>query len=149
MAGHKVAVQWKRDREDFEYQTYTRNHMWNFEGGTTVEASAAPAYLGDGEKIDPEQALVASLSSCHMLTFLAVAAMKRFAVDSYEDEAIGFLEKNAEGKLALTRVELRPRIVFSGERQPTTDQIDELHRISHAECFIANSVKTEVVVATR
>ena len=149
MAEHKVAVQWKRDREDFEYQTYTRNHMWNFEGGTPVEASAAPAYLGDGEKIDPEQALVASLSSCHMLTFLAVAAMKRFAVDSDEDEAVGFLEKNAEGKLALTRVELRPRIVFSGERQPTTDQIDELHRISHAECFIANSVKTEVVVATR
>ena len=90
--------------------------------------------------------MVASLSSCHMLTFLAVAAKKRYVVDSYTDDAVGFMEKNTEGKLAITRVVLRPRIVFSGERQPMTEQVDELHHIAHAECFIANSVKTEIIV---
>ena len=146
MSEHKVVVRWARDRGDFEYRTYTRNHRWDFEGGAMVEASAAPGFLGDEAKVDPEEALVASLSSCHMLTLLAVAAKKRFVVDSYVDDAVGVMEQNAEGKLAVTRVVLRPRIVFSGERQPTGEQVDELHHISHEECFIANSVKTEVVV---
>ena len=92
--------------------------------------------------------MVASLSSCHMLTFLAVAAKKRYVVDSDTDDAPGFMEKSTEGKLAITRVVLRPRVVFSGERQPTAEQVDELHHISHAECFIANSVKTERIVET-
>ena len=143
MSEHKVNVCWSK-QGTFDHEGFERAH--------TAQASnqSLPMSSANTENhVDPEQALTFSLSSCHMLTFLAVAAMKRFAVDSYEDEAIGFLEKNAEGKLALTRVELRPRIVFSGERQPTTDQIDELHRISHAGCFFANSVKTEVVVATR
>jgi organic hydroperoxide reductase OsmC/OhrA len=146
MSEHKVLVEWSGDREDFSYQTYTRNHSWSFEGGSRVEASAAPGFLGDESRVDPEEALVASLSSCHMLTFLAVAAKKRYVVDSYTDDAVGFMEKNTEGKLAITRVVLRPRIVFSGERQPTTEQVDELHHIAHAECFIANSVKAEIVV---
>ena len=139
-------MEWSGDREDFSYQTYTRNHSWSFEGGSRVEASAAPGFLGDESRVDPEEALVASLSGYHMLTFLAVAAKKRYVVDSYTDDAVGFMEKNTEGKLAITRVVLRPRIVFSGERQPTTEQVDELHHIAHAECFIANSVKTEIVV---
>ena len=146
MSEHKVLVEWSGDREDFSYQTYTRNHSWNFEGGSRVEASAAPGFLGDESRVDPEEALVASLSSCHMLTFLAVAAKKRYVVDSYTDDAVGFMEKNTEGKLAITRVVLRPRIVFSGERRPMTEQVDELHHIAHVECFIANSVKTEIVV---
>ena len=146
MSEHKVLVEWSGDREDFSYQTYTRNHSWSFEEGSRVEASAAPDFWGDESRVDPEEALVASLSSCHMLTFLAVAAKKRYVVDSYTDDAVGFMEKNTEGKLAITRVVLRPRIVFSGERQRTTEQVDELHHIAHAECFIANSVKTEIVV---
>ena len=146
MSEHKVLVEWSGDREDFSYQTYTRNHSWSFEEGSRVEASAAPGFLGDESRVDPEEALVASLSSYHMLTFLAVAAKKRYVVDSYTDDAVGFMEKNTEGKLAITRVVLRPRIVFSGVRQPTTEQVDELHHIAHAECFIANSVKTEIVV---
>ena len=114
-------MEWSGDREDFSYQTYTRNHSWSFEGGSRVEASAAPGFLGDESRVDPEEALVASLSSYHMLTFLAVAAKKRHVVDSYTDDAPGFMEKNTEGKLAITRVVLRPRVVFSGERQPTAE----------------------------
>ena len=146
MSEHKVLVKWVRDRGDFEYRTYTRNHHWDFEGGTTVEASAAPGFLGDESRVDPEEALVASLSSCHLLTLLAVAAKKRLVVDSYVDDAVGVMEQNAEGKLAVTRVVLRPRIVFGGGRQPTEEEVDQLHHIAHEECFIANSVKTEVVV---
>ncbi len=146
MSEHKVQVAWKRDSEDFKYETYTRNHSWNFvEKGTAITASAAPAFLGDKTHVDPEEALVASLSSCHMLTFLAVAAKKRLVVDSYEDDAVGFLEKNADGKLAITRVVLKPRISFGGE-QPTPEQLGQLHHISHEQCFIANSVRTEVTV---
>jgi len=149
MSQHKVQVAWKRDSEDFKYETYTRNHSWNFvEKGTAIKASAAPAFLGDAAHVDPEEALVASLSSCHMLTFLAVAAKKRFVVDAYEDDAVGFLGKNENGKLAITRVELRPRISFAGEQQPTPEQIEQIHHISHEECFIANSVRTEVTVAS-
>ena len=146
MSEHKVLVKWVRDRGDFEYRTYTRNHHWDFEGGTKVEASAAPGFLGDESRVDPEEALVASLSSCHLLTLLAVAAKKRLVVDSYVDDVVGVMEQNAEGKLAVTRVVLRPRIVFGGERQPTEEEVDQLHHIAHEECFIANSVKTEVVV---
>jgi organic hydroperoxide reductase OsmC/OhrA len=147
MSEHKVQVAWKRDLEDFKYETYTRNHSWNFvEKGAAITASAAPAFLGDKTHVDPEEALVASLSSCHMLTFLAVAAKKRFVVDSYDDEAVGFLEKNENGKLAITRVVLKPRISFGGEQQPTPEQIEQLHHIAHQECFIANSVRTEVAV---
>ena len=146
MSEHKVLVKWVRDRGDFEYRTYTRNHHWAFEGETRVEASAAPGFLGDESRVDPEEALVASLSSCHLLTLLAVAAKKRLVVDSYVDDAVGVMEQNAEGKLAVTRVVLRPRIVFGGERQPTEEEVDQLHHIAHEECFIANSVKTEVVV---
>lgn len=147
MSEHKVQVAWKRDSEDFKYETYTRNHSWTFvDKGTTITASAAPGFLGDAAHVDPEEALVASLSSCHMLTFLAVAAKKRFVVDAYEDDAVGFLGKNESGKLAITRVVLRPRISFAGDQQPTSEQIEQLHHIAHQECFIANSVRTEMTV---
>ncbi len=146
MSEHKVTVAWQRDAEDFKYESYTRNHTWTFAEGSVVEASAAPGYLGDAARVDPEEALVASLSSCHMLTFLAVAAQKRFVVDSYADDAVGLMEKNADGKLAITRVTLRPHIVFGGEKQATSEQLEQLHHTAHEQCFIANSVKTEVVV---
>jgi organic hydroperoxide reductase OsmC/OhrA len=96
--------------------------------------------------VDPEEAFVASLASCHMLTFLAIACKRRYTVDSYRDEAIGTLAKNAEGRLAITRVVLRPAVVFSGETSPTAEQTKQMHEQAHHACFIANSVKTEVVV---
>lgn len=146
MSEHRASLSWSRDTDDFKYPTYTRDHTWTFHGGEVVSASAAPEFLGNADRVDPEEALVASISACHMLTFLAVAAKRRFTVDSYSDDAVGYLEKNEDGKLAITRTELRPRIVFSGESIPSPEQIESMHHTSHRECFIANSVKTEIVV---
>ena len=146
MSEHRASIAWKRTSEDFGYDTYNREHVWTFEGGTRVEASSAPDFLGDPAAVDPEEALVASLSSCHMLTFLALCARKRYVVDAYADEAVGFMEKNDAGKLWVSRVVLRPKIAFSGERVPSAEQIDALHERAHHECFIANSVRTDVRV---
>jgi len=146
MSEHKARISWTRDGKDFGYKTYSRDHVWRFDNGVEVPASATPAYLGNPERVDPEGALVAALSSCHMLTFLALAANKGFVVDSYEDHAVGFVEKNTQGKLAVTRVELRPRIVFSGPKTPTAADMEWLHDKAHKECFIANSVTTDVRV---
>jgi organic hydroperoxide reductase OsmC/OhrA len=146
MSEHKITLEWKRDTEGFSYESYTRDHVWVFEGGARVPASAAPAYRGNPAHVNPEEALVAALSSCHMLTFLAVAAKKQFVVDLYSDHAVGRLEKNQKGKLAITRVILRPRIVFGGPTPPTSEQITALHERAHSDCFIANSVTTDVTV---
>ena len=102
MSEHKVTVDWKRETPDFAYETYNRDHDWAFDAGVTVRASANPAYLGSESCVDPEEAFVASLSSCHMLTFLAIAARKRYVVDGYHDEAVGVLAKDAAGRLAMT-----------------------------------------------
>jgi organic hydroperoxide reductase OsmC/OhrA len=144
MSAHKATIRWNRDGKDFTYKTYSRDHAWSL-NGNEVPASATPAYLGNPARVDPEAAFVAALSSCHMLTFLAVAAGKGFVVDSYEDEAVGHLEKNA-GKMAVTRVELHPRIVFGGAKQPAAADLEALHDKAHKECFIANSVTTDVKV---
>ena len=125
---------------------YPRDHTWIFDGGHTMTATAAPAYLGSTANVDPEEAFVASLSSCHMLTFLAIACKQKFVLDSYEDEAVGHMEKNAEGKMAITRVELRPKITWGGDRKPTAEQLDQMHHAAHDNCFIANSVRTNVTV---
>ena len=111
-----------------------------------MQASAAPAYLGNPNLVDPEEAFVASLSSCHMLTFLAIACKKKFVLDEYIDDAVGHMEKNAEGRLAITRVELHPKLKWSGDKQPTAEELDKMHHGAHEQCFIANSVKTEVTV---
>ena len=111
-----------------------------------MQASAAPAYLGNPKLVNPEEAFVASLSSCHMLTFLAIAAKKKFVLDEYVDEAAGHMEKNAEGKMAITKVTLKPKITFSGEKKPSADELDKMHHAAHENCFIASSVKTEVTV---
>jgi len=118
-------------------------------GGHTMTATAAPAYLGNPANVDPEEAFVASLASCHMLTFLSIACKQKFVLDSYEDEAVGHMEKNADGKLAITRVELRPKITWSGNRRPSAEELDMMHHAAHENCFIANSVKTNVTVAER
>ena len=146
MSEHKANIKWTRDGADFGYKNYSRDHIWRFDNGVEVPGSAAPAYLGNPQRVDPEAAFVAALSSCHMLTFLALASNKRFVVDSYEDNAVGHLEKNANGKLAITRVELHPKISYSGDKQPTQTDLDWLHDKAHRECFIANSVTTETKV---
>ncbi len=146
MSEHKATIAWARNGADFGYKNYPRDHVWRFDNGVEVPASAAPAYLGNPQRVDPEAAFVAALSSCHMLTFLALASNKGFVVDSYEDNAVGHLEKNAGGKLAVTRVDLKPAIAFSGAKLPAQADLDWLHDKAHKECFIANSVTTEVHV---
>jgi len=146
MSEHVVDVSWSRGEHEFTYQSYSRDHEWRFDGGVTVPGSANPAYLGtDSGTVDPEEAFVASLSSCHMLTFLAIAAKKRLVVDSYADHAVGVMAKNEAGRVAVTKVTLHPVITFAGET-PDEAGLDRLHHLSHQECFIANSVTTEVVV---
>jgi len=144
MSEHRSSIKWARNGADFGYKNYSRDHLWRFDNGVELPASAAPAYLGNPQRVDPESAFVAALSSCHMLTFLALASNKGFIIDSYEDNAMGRLEKNANGKLAITLVELHPVIVFSGAKQPTQSDLDWLHDKAHRECFIANSVTTEI-----
>ncbi|MEM7383796.1 MAG: OsmC family protein [Verrucomicrobiota bacterium] len=146
MSEHHATITWEKGSEPFTYQTYTRDHVWSFKDGQKFEASAAASFLGNPALVDPEDAMVASLSSCHMLTLLAVATKKKYVIEDYTDKAVGFLEKNDDGKLALTRVILRPRITFSGDQQPDEAALAQLHDIAHRECFIANSVKTEVTV---
>ena len=146
MSEHKVTLRWERAGSEFSYQSYPRDHTWSFDGGHTMTATAAPAYLGNPANVDPEEAFVASLSSCHMLTLLALACKQQFVLDSYVDEAVGHMERNAEGKMAITRVELYPRIAWSGEKTPSTEELGKLHIAAHDNCFIANSVKTEVTV---
>lgn len=145
MSEHEASVAWVRKTPDFHYDTYSRDHQWGFDSGVTVQASAAPGYLGNPEAIDPEEALVASIASCHMLTFLAVAARRRLTVNRYEDRAIGFMEKKEGGHLAITRVELQPRINWEGA-PPSADAIAKLHESAHRNCFIANSVRCEISV---
>ena len=149
MSLHRCSVAWVRETEGFGYEEYDRTHTWTFGGGAPLEASAAPEYKGRADLPNPEEALVGALASCHMLTFLAVASRKRLQVDAYEDEAEGAMEKNEQGKLAVTRVTLRPRVVFGGEKQPSADELMHMHDVAHRECFIANSVKTEVTVEPR
>jgi len=146
MSEHKANIVWARSGAGFSYKTYPRDHVWRFENGVEIAGSAAAAYLGNPQRVDPESAFVAALSSCHMLTFLALASNKGFIVDSYEDAAVGHLEKNASGKLAVTRVELHPKIEYSGAKQPNNSDLEWLHDKAHRECFIANSVTTEVKV---
>ena len=146
MSEHKATTIWSRGGKNFGYKNYSRDHVWRFDNGVEVPASATPSFLGNPQRVDPEAAFVAALSSCHMLTFLALASNKGFIVDSYEDHAVGHLEKNAAGKLAVTRVDLHPRIVFSGDKTPADADLEWLHDKAHKECFIANSVTTEVQV---
>ncbi|HEX6999443.1 MAG TPA: OsmC family protein [Gammaproteobacteria bacterium] len=148
MSEHHARITWQRTSQDFTYQTYNRSHEWRFKA-VTVPASAAKEYRGDEERVNPEDALVAALSSCHMLTFLAIAAKRKLSLDAYEDDAVGVLEKDAAGKLAITRVTLRPRIVWSSGVTVAPDELAKMHHEAHENCFIASSVKTEVTVAPR
>lgn len=145
MSDYRAKIVWKRTSADFSYDGYNRDHVWQIPGGADIAASSAPEYRGTAERIDPEQALVASLSSCHMLTFLAIAARKRLVIDAYEDDASGVMTKNAKGKLFVSHCTLRPKITWGGTA-PSADEIEKLHHLAHEECFIANSVLTEIAV---
>ena len=149
MPEHKSVVVWTRDGATFTDNRYSRAHRWLFDGGLEVPASASPHVvpppMSVAAAVDPEEALVASLSSCHMLWFLSLAAKQGFVVESYRDEGVGVLGKNPAGKTAVTRVTLRPAVEFAGTQRPTADQITALHHQAHERCYIANSVTTEVL----
>src|SRR5438046_4237485 len=144
MSEHKVTLRWERSGAEFVDQKYPRDHTWSFDGGHTMTASAAPAYLGNPANVDPEEAFVASLSSCHMLTFLAIACKQKFVLDDYTDEAVGHMEKNAEGRLAITRVELHPKITWSSDKKPKTNDLAKMHHGPRHKCIIANSSNNDV-----
>lgn len=148
MSAYSAIIAWQRNEAVFTDNRYSRGHVWRFDGGAEIPASASPSIVpvpcSDTAGIDPEEAFVASLSSCHMLWFLSIAARRGYIVETYLDEASGILEENAEGRLAITRVTLRPNVEFVGSRIPGDDEIQAIHDEAHENCFIANSVKTDV-----
>jgi organic hydroperoxide reductase OsmC/OhrA len=150
MHNYEAKVSWTRGAsEKFTDNRYSRAHQWAFDSGITVRASSSPSVvplpLSVADAVDPEEALVASTSSCHMLYFLFFAAKKGFVIDSYVDNASVVLEKNAAGKMSMSRITLRPSITFAGP-SPSQADLDALHHAAHEECFIANSLKSEIVV---
>jgi organic hydroperoxide reductase OsmC/OhrA len=152
LSDYKATIEWARQSAGFDYKTYNRTHTLSFAGGIRVPASAAPGNIpptaAGAPGVDPEQAFVASVSSCHMLWFLHLACRATFVVDRYVDEASGVLQKDPEGRMAMTRVTLRPVVTFAG-RQPSAAEHAQLHQGAHDKCFIANSVKSEIVIEPR
>lgn len=148
MSQYSATVTWRRNGEVFTNNRYSRAHRWSFDGGVEVAASSSPHVvpvpLSMPGAVDPEEAFVASLASCHMLWFLSIAATRGFVIDEYVDEAVGVMAKNGDGRLAMTEVTLRPAIRFGGDRQPSETEHHAMHHEAHEECFIANSVKTTV-----
>ena len=145
---HKAIISWKLNGSDFVKGKYSREHTWAFDGGVKVAASPSPTVVpapwSNAANVDPEEAFVASISSCHMLTFLWFASRGGFTLVSYTDEAVGVMTKNERGALWVSTVTLNPQLAWSGERLPTAEEIAALHHTAHEECFIANSVKTDV-----
>lgn len=148
MHQHTSTVIWQREQAAFVDHRYSRRHLWQFDGGVVVSASSSPHVVplpfSDPAGVDPEEAFVASLSSCHMLWFLDIAARAAWVVERYRDEAVGIMARNDQGQQAMTHVTLRPAVQFAGA-QPSAQQLQDLHHRAHASCFIANSVKTEVL----
>ena len=148
MSEHKATISWRCTSAEFLKGKYSREHTWKFDGGLTVPASPSPAVVpapwSNPAHVDPEEAFVASISSCHMLTFLYVASRQGFQVDSYEDEAVGAITKNEKGVPWVHSVTLHPKIAYSGEKRPTPGDEEKLHHLAHEQCFIAASVKTDV-----
>jgi len=151
MSTYTATIRWSSDDPElYRKGRYYRGHEWAFDGGTVVPASAAPENVPSGTAnpagVDPEEALIAAISSCHMLFFLDYARRAGFAIRSYIDEAVGVMEKGADGKISVTKVSLRPKIEWAGDNAPSAEQVADLHHRSHEDCFIANSVKSEVTV---
>lgn len=150
MSEHTAVVVWEREGALFTDNRYSRKHRWRFDGGVEVPASSSPLSvpvpLSVAEAVDPEEALVAALSSCHMLWFLSIAAKRGFVIERYRDNAAGVLAKNAAGRMAMAVVTLRPDATFSGDRRPSREELDAMHHQAHDLCLIANSVTSEVRV---
>src|SRR6516165_10714423 len=148
MSEHKATIRWERTDPEFLKGKYSREHTWSFDGGVTVPASPSPSVVpapwSNSANVDPEEAFVASVSSCHMLTFLYLAGKQGFQIDRYEDEAVGLMTRNEKGVPWLSLVTLRPQIDYSGEKRPTPADEERLHHLAHEQCFIANSIKTQV-----
>ncbi|MCG9639427.1 OsmC family protein [Vibrio sp. Isolate34] len=154
MSEYGAVIRWQKAKEEvFSDNQYSRGHTWEFDGGVTVPASSSPYVvplpLSVEANVDPEEAFIAALSSCHMLTFLGIAAKQKYVIESYVDDAIGVLEQDESGRSSVTSVTLRPKIVFIGSKVPTRAQLDKLHHLAHKNCFIANSVKTDIVVEAK
>lgn len=151
MSEHKATIQWTRTGDEFLKGKFSRAHTWTFDGGLVVPASSAPTAVpvpySNPANVDPEEAFIASISSCHMLTYLWVAYRGGFIVDSYEDEAVGAMTKNEKGIFWVSLITLHPKITYSGEKVPTAEDIERMHHQAHEYCFIANSVKTEIKVS--
>jgi organic hydroperoxide reductase OsmC/OhrA len=149
MSNYTAQTLWQREDQKFLDNRYSRKHVLRFDGGVEVAGSSSPHVVplpySDASAVDPEEMFIASLSSCHMLWFLSVAVRHKFCVDRYFDAASGVMEKNADGKLVVSIVTLRPEVQFSGERLPTREELDAMHNAAHEDCFIANSVKTQVL----
>jgi len=151
MSEYKAMIRWRRNAPEFLKGKYSRQHTWSFDGGVTVPASSSPSSVpvpySDAACVDPEEAFVAAISSCHMLTFLYVAYRQGFQIDSYEDEAVGSMTKGENGVPWVSSVMLNPKISYSGEKVPGPADEERLHRQAHEQCYIANSVKTQITVA--
>jgi organic hydroperoxide reductase OsmC/OhrA len=148
MSQHSANILWQRGDQDFLGNRYSRRHTISFDGGAEWVGSSSPHVvpvpMSDPAGVDPEEAFVASLSSCHMLWFLSIAAERGFCVDRYVDHAVGQMGRGATGKIVMTVVTLRPDVRFSGKNLPSPEQIEAMHHSAHDQCFIANSVKTDV-----
>ena len=148
MAEHKATVMWERNGAVFTDNRYSRAHRWLFDEGVEVLASSSPHVvrppMSRTDAVDPEEAFIAALSSCHMLFFLSFAAKRGFVIDRYHDDAVGVMAQGTDGKVAIIEVTLRPNVTYSGDKRPTLHDEDEMHHQAHEQCFIANSVKTQV-----
>lgn len=144
MSAFHIESNWKRTTEDFNYEKFNRNHTIKLSENQIVNNSSAPEFFGNTDTTNPEELLASALTSCHMLTFLVVASKSGFVVDTYVDHSEAILEKNEEGKMAVTIINLKPTISFSGNKIPDADQLRSLHEKAHRNCFIANSIKTKV-----
>ena len=149
MSNYEATVRWERGGAAFVDNAYSRGHVWEFDGGLSVPASASPDIvplpMSIAENVDPEEAFVASLSSCHMLFFLSIAQTRGFVVDRYVDHAVGHMSKDGDGRIAVTRVVLRPNCRYAGDKLPGREDVEKMHHRAHELCFIANSVRTEVI----
>jgi organic hydroperoxide reductase OsmC/OhrA len=152
MTQYSARIAWNRGDAPFLDKRYSRLHTWEFDGGAVVRGSSSPASVplpySDATAVDPEEAFVASLASCHMLWFLSIAAKNGFCVHSYADDAVGTLAAGSDGKLRMSAVNLRPHVVFVGEKTPTAELVEAMHSEAHRECFIANSVTTKLTTTS-
>jgi organic hydroperoxide reductase OsmC/OhrA len=146
MSEHRTSLQWSRNGGPFTRGNYASDHEIRYSGGQTLHAAPSPEFGGSAAHADPEQMLLSALSSCHMLTFLAVAANRGYVVDSYADDAVALLAKNEDGRNAVIQATLSPKVVFAADHQPSAEDYAKMHERAHAGCFIANSIKTKVDV---